>query len=151
MIVVKEKVSSRRDMNHLIYSDNPIDTSRAAFILLKELYISLDEDYRYQTEWHYLFITKRHWLRKKRKENGGYWVCHYCGDKVYKMVKRNHQYQNTSNCITIDHKVPKSQYKDATDTKNFLECCDKCNQEKSDISYDKFVKLKKNGKIKINI
>lgn len=143
MIVVKEKFSSRRDMNHLIYSDNPVDTSWAASLLLKELYISLDDDYRYQTEWHYLFIAKRHWLRKKRKEHGGHWVCHYCGDKVYKMAKRNNQYQKTTDCITIDHKIPKSQCEDATDTKNFLECCDKCNQEKSDMSYDKFIKIKK--------
>ena len=143
MTIIKEKYSSKRNYNHLIINDIPFIKSYASLLLLNNYLKSLDEDYKYQENWHYLFIVKRHWLRKKRKEHNGHWVCHYCNEKIYKMAKKNIQNHNISDCITVDHKIPKCKCNDITDTSNFLECCSKCNNEKGDKDYNTFLNIKK--------
>lgn len=54
------------------------------------------------------------------------------------MPKRNKNRQSVKDCITVDHVVPVSQCDDKLDTSNFVECCFKCNIEKSDMPYHVF-------------
>jgi 5-methylcytosine-specific restriction endonuclease McrA len=61
--------------------------------------------------------------------------------KIYKIQERNKLWQKNNNeLITVDHKIPKDECDDITDSKNFIECCYKCNVKKGTTPYDEFVK-----------
>jgi len=141
MEIIREKISKNFQVFHII-TDMPENArSYSAFLLLREYYRDLDISYNEQNDWRYLFIVKRHWLRKQKKLHDGHWVCHYCHKPVYNQSPRNSR-KNRKDCITVDHMHPASKCNDVLDTKNFAECCYKCNSEKGDMSYDEFVLIK---------
>ncbi|MFW6226171.1 MAG: HNH endonuclease, partial [bacterium] len=129
MVIVKEKISTNIRINHIIFNDNPLNPkSLFSYILLKNYYKDNDIEY---DNWKYYFIVRRHFLRKKKKENGGFWVCHYCGDVITKIQERNVR-KLQKDCITVDHVVPVSNPNcDKLDTSNMVECCYNCNNEKA--------------------
>lgn len=136
METIINKISSRTAEKHLIYCD-PFDASTySAAILLREKYRNLDVTVREEKDWRYLFIVKRHFLRKAKKD--GKWTCHYCKKDIFKKPLRSKKRQSLKDCVTIDHKIPASECEDKLDTKNFLPCCYKCNQRKGFMSYEEF-------------
>jgi len=143
-MIVKEKISSRRSMNHIIFNDEPDNPKTlSSYMLLVNYYQDRDITFQEENDWRYYFIVRRHFLRKKRKENGGHWKCHYCGKVITKMQKRNTKWQQPW-CITVDHIVPQSDPDcDPLDTSNMVESCHKCNNEKGTTPYDIFVGKKK--------
>lgn len=136
-------------LNHLIFLEEINPKSYAGSILLKDYYQSLENNQIgpsiWQTDWRYYFIVRRLWLRKNRvKLNGDkFWVCHYCGRHIHKMPIRNKNHQNLHECVTVDHKIPKSDGIDILDTNNFLVSCYDCNSKKKSTSYENFI----NGKV----
>jgi len=126
--------------NHLIFIEETNSKSYASSILLNDYYRHLEDPGDWQTDWRYYFIVRRLWLRKKKKENGGKWNCHYCGKDILKMPERNKNHQNLHKCITVDHKVPKSEGIDILDTDNFLESCYDCNTKKKSTPYEIFIR-----------
>jgi len=138
MELVREKLSKRNVLNHLIFIENLDPSTYASALLLKQYYQDHDISFIRGKDWRYLFIVKRTWLRHVK--NNGHWTCHYCGTKLYKLPKRNKNRQSVKDCVTIDHKIAASKTEDPTDSSNFLECCFKCNRDKKDMSYEKFIK-----------
>ena len=148
MEYIRNRISKHTLLTHTIHFDIklPIDSSTyAASILLRQYYRDMDITFTYGRDWRYLFIAKRTWLRHIKKD--GCWTCHYCGKKLYKMPKRNKNRQSIKGCVTLDHKKAASKCDDITDSTNFLECCSKCNKDKKDMSYEKFIKRFKKQKI----
>lgn len=141
MEIVKERISKNFRVFHNIMDMPSSARSYSSFLLLREHYRDLDIDFNQENDWRYLFIVRRHWLRKRKKLHNGHWVCHYCNKPVYHQSERNKR-TNRKDCITVDHKIPASQCNDILDTKNFLESCYKCNHEKGDMSYEEFVLVK---------
>jgi 5-methylcytosine-specific restriction endonuclease McrA len=137
-MVITEKISTNRKLGHIIFNDSPDNArSYSSYLLLKDVYRDLDVSFG-EEDWHYYFIVRRHFLRKKRKENGGFWVCHYCGEVITKMQERN-VIKRQPGCVTIDHVVPVSDPDcDKLDTSNMVECCETCNIKKGNMSYDEF-------------
>jgi 5-methylcytosine-specific restriction endonuclease McrA len=125
---------------------NPSSYSNA--ILLRGYYQALDISFQEDNDWRYYFIIRRHWLRKQKKNS--IWVCHFCGKEIYKMPERNKKCQNLHKCVTVDHKIPKSEGIDILDTSNFLVACYDCNTKKKSASYESFIKgIKKKEKIRL--
>jgi hypothetical protein len=122
---------------HTIFFDVNDPSTYAASVLLNDYYKVRDLDWSYKSDWRYLFIAKRIWLRHQKKD--GKWVCHYCGKELFKLPKRNRNRQSIKGCVTIDHKVAASKVDDITDSSNFLECCHECNRDKGSMSYEKFI------------
>jgi len=149
-MIIEEKISKNQKMNHIIFEEVPVNPrAYSSLLLLNDYYKNLDIDVD-GFDWRYYFIARRTYLRRKRKEHGGYWVCHYCGKKIYKIQVRNKQYQNNRNdLITVDHKIPKEECEDITDSNNFVECCYKCNIKKDNMPYDEFIKIKRKKHEKI--
>lgn len=141
-MVITEKISPNRRLNHIIFNDNPDPSTYASAILLREHYMDLDISFNEQDDWRYLFIVKRHWLRKQKKLHDGHWICHYCGKPIYKQAprKKRIKMKDAKKCITVDHKDPQSKINDITDTSNFLESCWNCNHKKRDTPYEIFIK-----------
>lgn len=139
-MIIEEKISKNLKMNHIIFNDTPISPKTySSMLLLNEYYKNMDIDFD-GYDWRYYFIARRTYLRRKRKEHGGHWVCHYCGRKIYKIQERNKLWQkNSDELITVDHKIPKEECEDITDSKNFIECCYKCNVKKGNKPYDEFI------------
>lgn len=133
-MIITTYISRNVKLKHLISNDNPINPkSYSSYLLLKNYYRELDEDF--SEDWHYYFIIRRHFLRKKKRENGGtHWNCHYCNEPVYKMQERNTNKQE-KDCITIDHADPIAKGGNKLNTKNMVECCYSCNQKKADKEY----------------
>lgn len=126
-------------MNHNIYDMPDSPKTMSSYILLKEYYRDLDVSFNYDNDWRYYFIVRRHFLRKKKKENGGLWFCHYCGKTMTKIQKRKNRKQQ-KDCVTVDHKVPVSDPKcDKLDTTNMVECCTTCNNKKGTKDYHAFM------------
>jgi len=145
MIHIKENVSKNRKHYHLIFNETP-DSPRsyASAILLRDYYQEKDIDIWYDDDWRYYFIVRRHFLRKKRKEHGGIWVCHYCDKPVHFIQVRGKSYQkNHKNLITVDHKIAISTGGDELDTNNMVECCYDCNKEKETTPYEIFYPQKR--------
>ena len=136
MEILIDNISKNRKLNHVILTMPSTPKSYSASLLLREYYRDLDVSFSQENDWRYLFIVRRYFLRKVKKN--GHWTCHYCGKPVYKMSQRNKKRQSVKDCITIDHMNPASQIEDTLDTKNFVECCFKCNIEKSDMPYHEF-------------
>jgi len=138
-MIIKEKISTRKNMNHIIFNDEPDNPKTlSSYLLLVNYYQDMD----ISGHWHYYFIVRRHFLRKKKKENGGFWVCHYCNDIITKMQERNVNGVQPG-CITVDHIIPQSDPTcDKLDTSNMVECCSKCNGEKGTMEYELFIILK---------
>jgi 5-methylcytosine-specific restriction endonuclease McrA len=141
METIKFQLSRNTREVHKIFSD-PSTPSYASAILLKDYYRHLDDPEEYQTDWRYYFIVRRLWLRKNRIEVNGdkFWVCHYCGKHIHKMPERNKKTQNLHPCVTVDHKIPRSEGIDILDTSNYLVSCYDCNCKKKSIPYDLFMK-----------
>lgn len=135
---IEEKIGRHTIIRHFIQNEIPDSPkSYASYILLKEYYKENDDDYN--DNWHYYFIVRRHFLRRRKRENGGnHWNCHYCGKPVYKMQKRNTQKQEKG-CITVDHIIPVSSGHSKIDSKNMIESCQKCNNDKGTMSYEKYI------------
>ena len=147
MLVVKEKISSNSRLFHLIFFEPTHPSSYASYLLMKDEYSNLDVSVSEKNDWRYYFIVRRHFLRKKKKENGGHWICHYCNKPIYAIQERNKKFQiNFKKYITIDHVIPKESCDDITDTSNMVECCYNCNQEKDATPYEIFIKQKQDGK-----
>jgi 5-methylcytosine-specific restriction endonuclease McrA len=138
MELITFHVSRNTRYNHLIFLEEVSQKSYASSVLLKEYYRSLEDPGDWQTDWRYYFIVRRHWLRKQKKN--GIWICHYCGKEIHKMPERNKNHQNLHKCVTVDHKVPKSEGIDITDTTNFLVSCYDCNTRKKSTPYESFMK-----------
>ena len=138
MQIITNKISRHTRENHIILC-NPFDASSyAASILLRNKYQHLDISFIENKDWRYLFIVKRYFLRKQKKN--GKWICHYCLRDIFKMPKRNKKHQNTKDCVTIDHKDPICKCEDKSDIKNMVVCCPECNQNKGSMSYEHFIK-----------
>lgn len=143
MQYVKQKIGRNTTVYHTIHFDVVHDKLFASLILLNEYYKNLDIDYIENNDWRYYYIVRRHFLRKRRKINGGFWVCHYCKTPIYNLQPRNFKREpNKKLNVTVDHVVPVSKGGDMLDTKNMVECCYKCNVEKGVESYDNFMSLK---------
>ncbi len=138
MELVTFQASRNIRYNHLIFLEEINPKTYAASVLLKEYYGSLENSGDWQKDWGYYFIVRRHWLRKQKKD--GVWICHYCGKKISKMPERNKRHQNLHKCVTIDHKVPRSEGIDILDTNNFLVSCYDCNTRKKSTPYEIFMK-----------
>ena len=138
-MIVKEKKSTNRRINHIIFNDTPDNPKTlSSYRLLISYYQDMDISFQEENDWRYYFIVRRHFLRKMKNENGGFWVCHYCGKKITKIQKRNAKW-NQRGCITIDHVVPVSDPGcDKLDTKNMVESCSKCNSDKGTTTYEQF-------------
>ena len=134
---LKEKVGAKsRHWQIITFVPNDPSTY-ASYLLLKQQYRKLDiEIKRARDSWHYLFISKRTFLRHRRKD--GIWRCHYCTAKLDRMGKRNGRSQHPK-MVTIDHVVPALICKDPTDSSNWACCCKRCNTTKGSKSYDVFV------------
>lgn len=145
-MIVKEKISTNQRIKHIIFNDSPANAKTlSSLILLKNYYRDNDISVSREEDWRYYFIVRRYFLRKKKRENGGHWVCHYCETVITKMQDRNSK-KAQRDCITVDHVVPQSDENcDKLDTKNMVECCHKCNQEKGTMSYDVY-RQRKNKK-----
>lgn len=141
MYKVIEKIGKKSEMVHTIMCE-PFQKSYASMVLLLDFYRERDIDFT-ENDWRYYFIARRTFLRRKKRENGGYWVCHYCKTKIYKIQPRNCKTKNNNEYITVDHKIARSKGGDITDSKNMLECCYKCNQNKDNKDYEEFT-LKNN-------
>ena len=125
-------------MGHLIFAE-PIAKNYASAILLRDWYQRHDMDYVRATDWRYYFIVRRHFLRKKKRENGGFWICHYCQKKLTLLQKRGKRYSKPQ-AVTVDHKDPLAKGGDKLSTENMVECCSKCNQKKGNQSYEVYMK-----------
>jgi hypothetical protein len=143
-MIIEEKISKTQKIRHIIQNDEPIyPRSYSSLLLLNDYYKNLDVEFGIY-DWRYYFIARRTFLRRKKKENGGFWICHYCGEKIYKIQERNKIAQkNNHELITVDHKNPKEECEDITDSKNFIECCYKCNKNKGNKSYEEFTQNNK--------
>jgi 5-methylcytosine-specific restriction endonuclease McrA len=139
MELITFQVSRNTRYNHLIFLEEVNPKSYAASVLLKEYLRSLEDPGDWQTDWRYYFIVRRLWLRKQKREHGK-WTCHYCGKEIHHMPERNKKCQNLHKCVTVDHKVPKSEGIDILDTKNFLVACYDCNTRKKSTPYEIFMK-----------
>lgn len=137
---IKDNISRNRKHYHIIFDENIDDPKTySSAVLLRNYYREHDIDFQNDEDWRYYFIVRRHFLRKKKKEHGGHWVCHYCGKLIYGIQVRNKFYQkNTKNLITVDHKVPLYKGGSLLSTDNMLECCTKCNNKKGIKDYDDF-------------
>jgi 5-methylcytosine-specific restriction endonuclease McrA len=142
-MIVKEKISTKKNINHIIFNDKPNNArSLASYMLLINYYQDLDVSFSEENDWRYYFIVRRHFLRKKKKENGGFWVCHYCGKIMTKIQKRNTKWIQPW-CVTVDHIIPQSDPNcDKLDTSNMVECCSKCNVKKGTTPYAEFHRQK---------
>jgi len=134
--IINDNISRNRKLNQVILTYPTTPKSYSASLLLREYYRGLDFDYGRENDWRYYFIVRRHYLRKVKRN--GHWVCHYCGEPVYKMPKRNKTKQYIKNCITVDHVIPASQCDDILDTRNYVECCYRCNNDKGNLPYNVF-------------
>lgn len=138
MTTIVEKISNKHNMAHLIFGEAVAKTYANA-ILLREFYQNQDIDYIRERDWRYYFIVRRHFLRKKKREHGGVWICHYCQKEITVLQKRGSRY-NPRKAITIDHKHALAKGGDKLSTENMLECCHKCNQKKGSKSYEVYMK-----------
>lgn len=138
MTIVKERLGANTLLNHIIYNDTPDNPrSYASYLLLVRYYKDNDDDYN--DNWHYYFIARRHFLRRRKRENGGkHWNCHYCGEPVYKMQKRN-THKQEKGCITVDHIEAIGVGGDKLDSKNMVESCQRCNSNKGTKDYKLFI------------
>jgi hypothetical protein len=141
MEIITEKIAKNHTHNHLIFFEINDPSTLASYVLLKDYYRDLDITVNDEKDWRYLFIAKRTFLRHQRKN--GKWICHYCGNEIFEMSDRNKRYQkNIKKCVTVDHKEPKCECNDKTDSNNFLVCCYRCNGLKGSKDYETFVKQK---------
>jgi len=132
--MVVEKISNKYNMRHLIYGEEINPKSYAHAVLLQNYYQDHDIDFVENKDWRYYFIVRRHFLRKKRKEHNGIWICHYCGKEITLLQTRNRRY-NKPQAITVDHKIALTNGGNKLDTENMVECCSKCNQKKGRKNY----------------
>ena len=139
MELITFRLSRHQKENHLIFDETENPKSYASAILLKKYYEELEDPGDWYTDWRYYFIVRRHWLRKQKQKHDGTWHCHYCEREITQMPERNKKHQNLHNCVTIDHKVPKSEGIDELDTKNFLVSCYRCNTKKKSTPYEIFM------------
>jgi len=137
MTIVVEKISQKHNMGHLIFGE-PIAKTYASAILLREFYQKQDIDCVRARDWRYYFIVRRHFLRKKKKEHGGVWICHYCKKEMTVLQKRGKRY-SPRKAVTVDHKHAVGAGGSLLDTENMLECCSKCNQKKGSKTYEEFM------------
>ena len=141
---LKDNISKNRKHYHVIFDWDGNPKSYSAAVLLRNYYREHDIEFKEGDDWRYYFIVRRHFLRKRKRENNGKWICHYCGRPITKIQERNKIYQkNRWNMITVDHKVPLDKGGDLLSTSNMLECCVKCNSQKGVQPYEVFIKTKK--------
>jgi hypothetical protein len=80
-MIIEEKIYKNQKIRHIIYECDTINPkSYSSLLLLNDYYKNLDIEFG-EFDWRYYFIARRTFLRRKRKEHGGHWVCHYCGKK----------------------------------------------------------------------
>jgi len=139
MKVVEEPISAKHKMGHLIFTEDVNPKSYASAVLLRQQYQKTDVDYVRLRDWRYYFIVRRHFLRKKRKENGGVWICHYCKKEMSILQVRGKRTSKKFKAVTVDHVTPLAMGGDKLSTANMVECCYKCNQKKGSMPYEKYV------------
>jgi len=137
MTIVIESISQKHNMGHLIFSE-PIAKTYASAILLRDFYQKQDIDFIRARDWRYYFIVRRHFLRKKKREHGGVWICHYCQKEMTVLQKRGKRYSSRQ-AVTVDHKHAVAKGGDKLSTENMVECCSKCNQKKGSKSYEVYM------------
>lgn len=137
MELVTFRLSRNQKENHIIFDETKNPKTFASSVLLREYYQGLQDPGDWYTDWRYYFIVRRHWLRKQKQN--GVWHCHYCGTEISKMPVRGKKHQNLHQCVTVDHKVPRSEGIDELDTKNFLVSCYSCNTKKHSTPYEIFM------------
>ena len=138
MTIVIEKLSTKRNMGHLIFGEVVAKTYASA-ILLREFYQQRDIEYVRATDWRYYFIVRRYFLRKQRRANNGVWICHYCHKTMTEIQPRKGR-DNSRTAVTVDHKHAVGTGGDRLDSKNMVECCYECNQNKGNQSYESYIK-----------
>lgn len=142
MELIKDNISRNRKHYHIVFDINDNPKTYTSSVLLKNYYRERDIEFQEDNDWIYYFIVRRHFLRKKKRENGRHWVCHYCGKPIYGTQQRNKLFQKSrKQLITIDHIHTKINRGDTLSTLNMVECCVKCNERKGTMLYDDFVKL----------
>lgn len=146
MFKVEIKIGRNTTVHHNILSQDVSIKSYASLLLLNEYYQNLDVEYTEGNDWRYYYIVRRHFLRKQKRINGGFWICHYCKKPIYNLQPRNikkepHRKLN----ITVDHIIPVSKGGSLLDTKNMVECCYTCNNDKGITSYNEYMELKQNN------
>ena len=137
MTIVVEYLSTNRRVKHQIFGD-AIAKTYASAILLKEFYRKQDIDCIRARDWRYYFIVRRHFLRKKKKENCGVWICHYCQREIIVLQERGKRYSSRQS-ITVDHKHALANGGNKLCTDNMVECCFRCNQKKGDKGYHTYM------------
>ncbi len=137
MTTIVEQISNKHKMGHLIFGDAVAQTYANA-ILLRDFYQKQDIDFIRANDWRYLFIVRRHFLRRMKKENGGIWICHYCKKEMTILQKRGKRYSSRQ-AVTIDHKHALAKGGMLLDTANMVECCSKCNQKKGNKCYHTYM------------
>ncbi len=131
-MIVKEQISNRKRINHIILTPTPHIKSYAALISLNDYYSSLDREILEEMDWRYLFIFKRTWLRHRKDDNGNH-TCEYCGRTDLKIgPRKSHPGKNQKSYITLDHIMPLSKGGGKFDTNNFAKACFNCNTKKGD-------------------
>ena len=139
MTTIVEKIGGNTRIVHRILQKQNDPKSYASAIQLRNLYQQNDYDFIRLKDWRYYFIVRRHFLRKKKKENGGVWICHYCKKEMTLLQIRGKSRQQKFKAVTVDHKTPLDRGGDKLSTANMLECCFKCNQKKGNTPYEKYV------------
>lgn len=126
-------MSRKKRHKHKILIDNPIITSYAAKLLLKEKYYSLDDNPRIT----WLNFRKKYLTEIQVKR--GELRCFYC-DKGPLIIEKDN---NHPMIATLDHKTPRAKGGKEYDKSNLLVCCYSCNQKKKDLSFEEFIKIYK--------
>jgi len=58
-MIVKEKISSRRNMNHIIFNDSPDNPKTfSSYVLLVNYYQDRDITFQEENDWRYYFIVR---------------------------------------------------------------------------------------------
>lgn len=141
-VVIHKSNSGSIKYIDIIYFDVINPKSYAAFILLKDYYRKLDEDYLkpYQERMKRIQFS-RDFLTKKQEELGTL-SCAYCPKTDLVIEYEGMRVQNKMKA-TIDHVVPISKGGPIYDENNIVVCCGTCNNKKDDKSVEQFLATRK--------
>jgi 5-methylcytosine-specific restriction endonuclease McrA len=150
VILIQDSVSSsgRTRVVHIIFNVMPSLRSWSSYIMMKEVFRSMDEDMIEENEVLYKYLSKRYLFLVRRLKRRGELRCDYCG-KNGLIIGHNRKSNNKIlNLATIDHIIPVSKGIDRLDEKNWGVACRKCNGKKGSRPVEEFMEEKKNERVK---
>ena len=111
--------------------------------LSKQLNYNLNnEDFKKSSNYSLLQILRKEF--NKRFLNKSVLTCEYCKkENLNRFVKKRPNKKDKHLYATVDHRIPLIDGCDWFSEKNLAICCDKCNNEKQDMSYKEWCSLKK--------